>query len=65
MGIFNDGGEDDELFDLFMLNEIHKDSMKGSNKGGRPKSSGGCLTSLMLMLSLSIGIIIGVVALFT
>ena len=31
MGIFTDGDdEEDELFDLYMLNEIHE----GSNKGG-------------------------------
>ena len=65
MGIFNDGDEDDELFDLFMLNEIHKESMKNCSKGGKPNSSGGCLTSLLLMLTLPIGIIIGGVALFT
>lgn len=39
MGIFSDGDdEEDELFDLYMLNEIHEDS----NKGDSTNHSGGC-----------------------
>ncbi|WP_027219107.1 hypothetical protein [Butyrivibrio fibrisolvens] len=64
MGIFNDGDEEDELFDLFMLNEIHKDSIKGSSKGRKMNSSGGCLMSLLVMVMVPIGIIIGVFAAF-
>ena len=42
MEIFTDGNdEEDELFDLYMLNEIHQSSSKGGNTGG---AGGGCLT---------------------
>lgn len=48
MGIFSDGNdEDDELFDLFMLNEINKDSNSGKTNHSS-RHSGGCLTSLCL-----------------
>ena len=56
MSDFKNDDEDDELFDLFMLNEIHK----GSSNGRKTNSSGGCLTSLLFMLAIPIGIIIGV-----
>ena len=59
MGDFSDGNEEDELFDLFMLNEIHK----GSSKNRKPNGSVGCLTSLLLILTVPIGIVIGVIAL--
>ena len=40
-----------------MLNEIHE----GSNKGGNANHLGGCLTSLLIMMTVPIGIIIGVI----
>lgn len=59
MGVFTDGDdEEDELFDLYMLNEIHE----GSNKGRSPNHSGGCLTSFLLIMVAPIGIVIGVIS---
>lgn len=59
MGIFTDGDdEEDELFDLYMLNEIHE----GSNKGRSYSHSGGCLTSFLLIMVAPIGIVIGVIS---
>lgn len=56
MGIFTDG--EDELFDLYMLNEIHEDS----NTVGRTNHSGGCLTSFLLIMIIPIGIVLGVIS---
>ena len=53
MGIFSDD-EDDELFDLFMLNEINEDSTSSNSK----KSGGGCLTCFLLMMAVPIGAIL-------
>ena len=62
MGIFSDGNdEDDELFDLFMLNEINKDSNSGKTNHSS-RHSGGCLTSLLLMISVPVGIIMVMIA---
>ncbi len=59
MGIFTDGDdEEDEFLDLYMLNEIHK----GSSKGGSPNHSGGCLTSFLLIMTVPIGIVLGVIS---
>ena len=59
MGIFTDGdNEEDELFDLYMLNEIHE----GSKKGGSTKHTGGCLTSFLLIMTIPIGIVLGVIS---
>ncbi len=58
-GYFTDGDdEEDELFDLYVLNEIHE----RSNKGGSPSHSGGCLTSFLLIMVAPIGIVIGVIS---
>ena len=58
MGIFTDGDdEEDELFDLYMLNEIHEDSNKGSTN-----HSGGCLTSFLLIMTVPIVIVFGVIS---
>lgn len=46
MGIFTDG--EDELFDLYMLNEIHEDS----NTVGSTNHSGGCLTSFLHIMTI-------------
>lgn len=49
MGIFTDGdNEEDELFDLYMLNEIYKDSGGKANKTAY--SGGGCLTCLLFII---------------
>ncbi|WP_029067222.1 hypothetical protein [Lachnobacterium bovis] len=59
MGIFTDGdNEEDELFDLYMLNEIHE----GSNKSGSTNHAGGCLTSFLLIMTVPIGIVLGVIS---
>ena len=59
MGIFTDGDdEEDELFDLYMLNEIHE----GGNKSGGTNHSGGCLTSFLLIMTVPIGIVLGVIS---
>lgn len=59
MGIFTDGDdEEDELFDLYMLNEIHE----GSNKDGSTNHTGGCLTSFLLIMTVPIGIVLGVIS---
>lgn len=56
MGIFTDGDdEEDELFDLYMLNE-------NRNKGGSTNHSGGCLTSFLLIMTVPIGIVLGVIS---
>ena len=58
MGIFTYGDdEEDEFFDLYMLNEIHEDSNKGSTN-----HSGGCLTSFLLIMTVPIGIVFGVIS---
>lgn len=51
MAIFSDD-QDDELFDLFMLNEINEENTNSK------KSGGGCLTCFLLMLVFPIGAII-------
>ena len=59
MGIFTDGDdEEDEFFDLYMLNEIHN----GSSKGGSTNHSGGCLTSFLLIMTVPIGIVLGLIS---
>lgn len=55
MGIITDGDGEDELFDLFMLNEI-------SNGGNTNHSSGGCLSCVLLFLMVPIGVVIGVIS---
>lgn len=58
MGIFTDGdNEEDELFDLYMLNEIHKDSGGKANKTAY--WGGGCLTCLLFMIGIPFLFIIG------
>lgn len=58
MGIFTDGdNEEDELFDLYMLNEIHKDSGGKANKTAY--SDGGCLTCLLFMIGIPFLFIMG------
>lgn len=58
MGIFTDGdNEEDELFDLYMLNEIHKDSGRKANKTAY--SGGGCLTCLLFMIGIPFLFIMG------
>lgn len=58
MGIFTDGdNEEDELFDLYMLNEIHKDSGGKANKTAY--SCGGCLTCLLFMIGIPFLFIMG------
>ena len=54
----DDDDEEDELFDLYMLNEIHE----GSNKEGSTKHTGGCLTSFLLIMTVPIGIVFGVIS---
>ena len=59
MDIFTDGDdEEDELFDLYMLNEIHE----GSSNSGSTNHSGGCLTSFLLIMTVPIGIVLGVIS---
>ena len=59
MGIFTDGDdEEDEFFDLYMLNEIHK----GISKGGSTNHSGGCLTSFLFIMTIPFGIVLGVIS---
>ena len=59
MGFFTDGDdEEDELFDLYMLNEIHE----GNNKDGSKNHTGGCLTSFLLIMTVPIGIVLGVIS---
>lgn len=59
MGIFTDGdNEEDELFDLYMLNEIHE----GSNKSRGTNHSGGCLTSFLLIRTVPIGMVLGIIS---
>ena len=59
MGIFTDGDdEEDEFFDLYMLNEIYE----GSSKSGSTNHSGGCLTSFLLIMTVPIGIVFGVIS---
>ena len=59
MGFFtDDDDEEDELFDLYMLNEIHE----GSSKSGSTNHSGGCLTSFLLIMTVPIGIVFGVIS---
>ncbi len=54
MGFFTDGDdEDDELFDMYMLNELSTDS----NKHGNSNSSGGCLTCLLFMITIPVIVI--------
>ena len=66
MGIFTDGDDDDdELMDFFILNEIHEDSKKSGNAGVNKTASGGCLTSLVLMLVIPALIIGGAIAMLT
>lgn len=56
MGIFKDGDdEEDGLFDLYMLNE-------NRNKGDSKNHSGGCLTSFLLIMTVPIGIVLGVIS---
>ena len=59
MGIFTDGdNEEDELFDMFMLNELNE----STDKGASTNHSGGCLTSLLLIMTVPIGIVFGVLS---
>lgn len=59
MGIFTDGDdEEDELFDLYMLNEIYE----GNNKDGSTNHTGGCLTSFLLIITVPIGIVLGMIS---
>lgn len=59
MGIFSDGDdEEDELFDLYMLNEIHE----GRNKDESTNHSSGCLMSFLLIMTVPIGIVLGVIS---
>lgn len=54
MGIFTDGDdEDDELFNLYLLSEIHE----SSNKCGSTNHTGSCLTSFLLIMTVPIGIV--------
>lgn len=63
MGIFTDGDdEDDELFDMYMLNEIHKDSGGKGNKTAY--SGGGCLICLLFMIGIPFLVITGCLLVF-
>lgn len=56
MTFFTDGDQDeDELFDLFILNEIQGNNKKGGKTSG---SGGGCLTCVLLFLAVPVGVII-------
>lgn len=58
MGFFTDGDdEDDELFNMYMLNEIHKDSGGKANKTAY--SGVGCLTCLLFMIGIPFLLIMG------
>lgn len=60
MGILTDGdGEDDELFDLFLLNEINKENNKGGNSSN---SGGGCLTSFLLITAIPVTLVVATVS---
>lgn len=56
MTFFTDGDEEeDELFDLFILNEINGNN----NKNGKTSSSGGgCLTCVLLFCAVPVGVVI-------
>ena len=45
--------KDDDLFDLFVMEEIEKESK-------RPNNRGSCITSLLLRVALTIFLIIGI-----
>lgn len=64
LGIFTDeDDEEDELFDLYMLNEIHQSSFKGGNtKGNSSGTVGGCLTCLLLMMAIPTSIMLALVS---
>lgn len=60
MGFLTDGdGEDDELFDLFLLNEINKENNKGGNSSN---SGGGCLTSFLLIIAIPVTLVVATVS---
>ena len=54
--------EEDELFDLFILNEINGNNNKGGKTSG---SGGGCLTCLLLLVAVPVGIVIGIALILT
>lgn len=57
----NEHEEKDELFDLFILNEINGNN----NKGGKTSSSGGgCLTCVLLFCAVPVGVVILAVSFF-
>lgn len=51
--------DDDELFDMFMLNEMGKGS-SGKSSG----SGGGCLTCMLLMIGVPVAFVIGIASFF-
>lgn len=60
MGLFTDGNENnDELFDLFVLNEIHEGENRRANINN---SGGGCLTCLLLIIAIPVSIVAAAVS---
>lgn len=60
MGDSDSNNEDDELFDLFMLNEIGKQT--GEPSVGGSSSGGGCLASLVFMIAVPAVVVGGIIS---
>ncbi len=60
MGIFTNGDSDeDQLFDLVMINK-----MTGGGSGGN-HSGGGCLSCLVLIVTIPAAVVVGVISLLS